>query len=257
MNSLIKSFLILVATAFVATSALADGHEEPSLLTQHYTLKAKPGHYGQLMAALKAHTEWRKENGDPWAWELYSPQTGGRLDEVDIRSSGHHWADLDAYNGSEFQRNAGAHYLETVAPHVADIYTVIDAWDPEISAWPEGGPDYKLFDLSHYWLKPGHYQQWRAAVKKIHDILQAAEWPETYGFTRLVSGGSVPQVTLVLPRTSWADMEEPEPSAQDVTREALGEEESNKLWAAFIGAVAKTKTEVVQHRPELSVPAAE
>lgn len=257
MNSLIKSFLILVATAFVTSSALADGHEMPGPLTQHYTLKPKPGHFGQLMAALKAHTEWRKENGDPWSWNVYGVATGYRLGEVDIRSSGHHWADFDAYFGSEFDQQATAHYFETVAPHVADSHAMIDEWDPEISAWSEGGPDYKLFALTHYWLKPGHYGKWRAAVKKIHEALQANDWPEAYGFVSLVSGGTVPQVTLVLPRTGWADMEDPEKLPQEVTKEALGEEESDKIWADFIGSVRKTKTEVVQHMPDLSVSAAE
>lgn len=257
MNSLLKSFLILVATAFFATSALADGHETPGLLTQHYSLTPKPGHYGKLLETLKAHTEWRKENGDPWGWNAYSVQTGGRLGQVDIRSAGHHWADFDAYYGSEFDQKASAHFFETVAPHLARTFAMIAEWDPGISAWSEEGSDHKLYELTHYSLKPGHYGQWRAAVKKIHDALQASDWPEAYGFVGLVSGGSVPQVTLVLPRTGWADMEQPEKSPQDATKEALGEEESNKVWADFIGAVAKTETEIVQHMPALSVPAPE
>ena len=90
-----------------------------------YTLTPKAGSGAGFETALKRHMEWRVDNGDPWVWEIYQVATGDDLGAYVARSPGHTWADIDAYEASDFQPAAEAHFGATVGPLMASESSTI------------------------------------------------------------------------------------------------------------------------------------
>ena len=98
--------------------------------------------------AIRAHLAWRKENQDPWQWEMFVAGTGRIDGTVFLRSNGHTHADMDAYGSSEFSAKAMEHWQDNVHPHVAAYESQLSRSDLELSYWPEG--DYGIYSVTSF-----------------------------------------------------------------------------------------------------------
>lgn len=243
--------LAAIAAMLIITPASVAQEEPAGLISMHVSLTPKAGHQAKFYDAMKAHIQWRAENGDPWEWTAYGMENGTRLSTVHFRSGGHKFADIEAYNQSEFGDMADDHYTQTVAPHVAETALMTDRYLAEISAWPTEG-DHPLIQLYEFELDPAKYSQWRQAIGRIHQILQDNDWPEGYGWTQLVSGGPINNVVLAIPMAGWGHMDE-DRNPYAFVAEAVGEEEASALWASFYDAVEGEHSWAVRQIPELSL----
>ena len=98
----------------IVSSATAQEAED---LARIYFVDPKPGMAGQLEEALKTHLEWRKQHNDSWTWATFHVVNGDNFGQYGIRSGGHTWADLDAYEMTTAGGPEGAnHFTTTVGP---------------------------------------------------------------------------------------------------------------------------------------------
>jgi len=241
-----KMALALLAVAGLMLAPLAAFSADDPNLARMWVVTPKPGMDDKLEEAMKAHNAWRVEHKDPWSWNTYHTVTGDGLGAWYIRSSGHSYADLDAYGGSEFSKKAWKHWMETVDPHVATYAGHLAELAPEISNWPEGSGPYEWYWVYTYHLKPGGGRPYFAAVKAITDALRAAGWDEVWSFV-WQRDGDVPAMSLVIPEKNWAGFAGPEEGAYDTLSKALGKDQADAMWGAMYAQI-KSATSTIYHR---------
>ena len=239
--------LLLLCLSAVPGSVWAQG-----FLAQEYMFKPKPGMGAALVTALRAHAEWRAENGDPWEWSTYEVAAGEDMGSILVRSDGHTWADWDAYEAS-FALQGSTHFNATVGPLLESTTSSINMLDTTITRWPEDGGDFSLFRIYIYHLIPSTGQQFTQAIKKIHDAIVQEDYPATYGFVTPVVGETGPKMILVVPASSWADFEEPERPMDQMLAELYGPEEAAQIFSDFNNSYTKIESRVLRLRPDLSV----
>jgi hypothetical protein len=247
-------FGLLMVNAVVMA---ADTAPAPGQLHKVWAFMPKSGSQVEFEKAFAAHVQWRRDNKDPWTWQVYVEVDGPNAGLHYARSGNHHWSDFDDYDASEFATKANAHWNTTVAPHLAKISSWMGEDQAAISHWPEDAPDYQLFQLYTYRLKPGHMQRFMDATTSIVEALKEAKWPYHWSFIEHLTGSSVPSVMLVLPATKWADMKEPSPNVLEAVAGVRGKEKAAALFAAMSETFAQTDAVVVRLLPHYGVKGAQ
>ncbi|UCH66472.1 MAG: hypothetical protein JSW63_04910 [Ignavibacterium sp.] len=245
-----KMFLVLLS-AFCLGLLSQNLIAQQNNLARMYYVKVKSGHGAEFAAALKEHSAWRKQAGDPWTWIVYQVANGKHLGHYLIRSGGHTWADFDDYE--EFLRKGGVEFNKTVGPHIKSVSNVITAVDTVNIDWPENWQDVNLISLITYDLKPGHGPAFWQAANKYHNAIQEHNRDAHYAFGWNVNGGSGPRVSLALPFMNWADMQGPDETMRDFMRRVMGEEEADKLFMEFNDTYTSTESMILRVRYDLSV----
>jgi hypothetical protein len=245
-----KPYLAILAAAaatLLLQPATALAENEPNVV-RSYLVVAKPGAMEELHQGLREHGRWRLEHGESWDWFIYSRVAGeGHPGTYVIRSFGHRWADLDAYE--EFNQAALPHYMQTVAPHTMHSEAHLHVWDAELSNWPEDAGPHSLFWVYAYQLKSGTVRAARAALEQILGHMKAGGWNEVFGWEWTTTGSS--SLSLVVPSADWAGFDGPQ--AYQVLVEQVGENAARELWAAFFDHVKKMESSVWREVPELRV----
>jgi hypothetical protein len=90
-----RALVVLVCLAVLGTTVV---HAQDNNLSRAYHAVPKAGMAAQFEAAVNAHTQWRKDNGDPWTWGVSVYDTGEHFGTYSVFSGGHSWADFDAYD---------------------------------------------------------------------------------------------------------------------------------------------------------------
>lgn len=242
-------FVVALFAALVAVPEEVGAQE----LAQVYELEAKQGAQQALESALRRHSQWRENNGDPWDWNVYQVVQGKNNGTYIIRSSGHSWEDFDSY-WQGFGAEAGDHYNAVVNPVVKSTKAYIAETDTALTYARQG--DYNLFDVTTYKLKPGHVDDWFDAVGQ---ITEAAEQQNFSGYAEIidiVAGAGDSHARIVGLNENWADFEQPDPSLLEVIQKVYGEKKASEIVDQFTNAYSGTYNMVVRSRPELSVEAA-
>ncbi len=216
-----------------------------------YTITPKAGSGAGFETAFKQHMEWRAENGDPWVWEIYQVATGDNLGAYIARSSGHTWADIDAYEASDFQPGAEAHFGATVEPLMASVSSTIGVMDPNISRLPADLSTANLFQVTTYNIKPGQEFAFNAAVAKFHDVISKNDYPFYYVLSTPATGPG-PRATLVAIVDNWAGFADPDERFIKFMTEQLGEDGVQELFAEFGNTITSYRSEIVRLRRDLS-----
>ncbi len=244
--------LIAVLTLGLASSAIA--HEQGAHLTRMWEVTPKADAGAEFKKAFKEHLEWRKANKDPWGWSVFNATTGKGVNSVFVRSTGHHWADFDAYRDSEFSKKAGEHWNTNVDPHVAYYDSSIDQSDSELFYWPEG--NYRYFYVTTFYLKPGHGRQARQAVKAVSDELSAAGRKHPHVWLWDQTGKHLPAFSVVTARENWAGFDWPEKSVRDTMVERVGEEKAEAMFNDFFEHVKGQESQIYVKDMDMSFEAA-
>ena len=247
--------IMVLATLFMALGlglAYQTAHAQANNLARFYHVEAKAGHAAELDAAIEAHAQWRKQNSDPWAWTVYQVVNGTNLGDYIILSSGHTWADFDAYDAG-FGMKGSAHWQENVMPHVASVESAINASDTTHVNWPADPQTVNLISVVTFHLKPGHGQAFEQAIGMFHKTIMEHKYPAHYSFGWVLNGANSGAVHLVLPYESWADMQEPDEPMGPFMVRVLGEEKAMKLFQQFDSTYHHSESMVVRKRPDLSV----
>jgi hypothetical protein len=198
-KKLFLDLLVAICLVLLSPSLFAQSNN----LARLFFVKVKTGHGADFAAALKMHTEWRKQQDDPWTWIVHQVANGKNLGDYVIRSGGHTWSDFDDYE--EFSAKGGSEFYKAVGSHIKDISSIITAGDTVNVNWPENPADVNLISVITYNLKPGHGPAFNQAVSKYHKAIKENNREVYYGFNWNVNGSSGPRVNLVLPYKNWAD----------------------------------------------------
>jgi len=201
----------------------------------------------QFETALKQHAQWRKDNGDPWAWEVFQVINGQNMGDYIVISGGHKWSDFDDYN--DFRPKGYQHFAANVAPLVEANTSVISATDTTIVRGVEGA--YPLVQVIYYKLAPGKTQQFAEAAGKYHKAFMEKDYPARYALGWNVNGGNF-DALLVFPQDNWAAFEGPDTSTMEVMQEVYGEQEAKAIAEAFETSIAESRSIVMLRRSDLS-----
>jgi len=86
----------------------------------------------------------------------------------------------------------------------------------------------------------------------MHEALQEGGWKDHYRWNEVVEGGEGNQFYVVVPRGSFADFADPDPSLLEVVEEKLGRAATEDLRNDFWSAVESYDSHVLVHREDLS-----
>ncbi len=249
-----KILLTACAAVLGVMSVGASFAEDAPTLAKMWRITPEPGMSDALKSALKAHAEFRTENGDPWSWNMYQLVTGEMDGSWYIRSFPHTWADMDAYRDSDFTEKALTHWNATVRQFVASYGASISRYVPEISNWPEGAT-YAYYWVYTYHIRPGRTQAFKSAAQAITDVLKAEKWNDTWAFTEGLTGDSQ-TFSLVLGEDGYAGFAAPDSNAYQTVAAAKGEDAAKALWAAFSDNVKRIESQIYERHADMSVAAA-
>ena len=200
----------------------------------------------QFETALKQHAQWRKDNGDPWAWEVFQVINGQNMGDYIVISGGHKWSDFDDYN--DFRPKGYQHFAANVAPLVESATSAISATDTTIVRGVEG--EYPLRQIIYFKLAPGKTQQFVEAVGQYHKAFTEKDHPNRYAVIWNVNGGDF-DVLLSLPYENWAAFAGPDTPNMEVMQAVYGEE-AGAIAEAFNTSITESRSIILMSRPDLS-----
>ena len=246
----------VVALLSVLALPVADAQPvEAGTLAKLWIVQPKAGMTESFEAAFAKHVEWRRENSDPWHWNVYVVVDGQNAGTYFARSAGHHYRDFDDY--IEFQQRANDQWQENVAKYVAKSSSMISRDLPDMSQWEGNTSDYNLFWVYSSDIKTGRMQDWKEAADAISNELAEAEWPYEWFFIERLSGGTVPSAALVVPAADWAGMEDPDPSAFDAVAARHDRAKAAEMWQAYYAPIKSTTSYVLRRIPDFEVKASQ
>ena len=241
------NFLVVLSLLLLALPVLAQ--EEEGTIARIVFFRAKPGMQQQLEEGLKKHMAWHKAQNDPWAWAVWSYISGEETGMYGGGSFGHKWEDFD--NPPVDLAAHRADLVENILPYVAPgrqwrFYQFL----PKVSK-PLGTPA-AMSKIVVLRVRFGKSAEFASLIKKFHEAIEKTNWPEHYGWYRLVNGGPGPEYVLVLPRENWASLKGPEKSFPAMLAEAVGQEEAAALLKRWGKVIKSESSTLTRNRPDLS-----
>ena len=255
LNALLISMLLITC----ATVAWAQDSKEAKQAMQAqgtiatiWVIWPKAGQAAQFEAAIKKHAAWRKTAGEALIWHIYQPVVGSDLDYFVIRSGSHVWKDIDSGEAWATQAKAGDAFNTSVGPYTERAEHYFSEDDSKHSNWIDS-PDYKLFAVTEYSLKPGTYADRADAIAKVAKAVQDEKWPYPYSISNTIGGSD--NMSIVTPMKSYADMADPDPSLMKILAKSLGSESAAaETFKKFGSTIKSTNQTIYLYRPDLSTP---
>ncbi len=250
---------LVAAAALLLTplAALADNHEPD--LASVWIFAPKQGETAKFEKAMREHAALREKGGDSRDWEVYSVAMGDHMGIYQVRHGWFDWADEDAYNAENAEKGFGEHFQETVAPLVDRMHHYFERRDIENSYWPDDLGQKPYYGVTSWVWKEEAGPEVTEVRKKMSQALIEAGWGEEDPWLWLSRIGGKPMIMIVSPYDSYADMAPPEKNMYEFMLENsdMEGEEMDGIFATFGAGFSSSDYTVWQHRPDLSVSAAE
>jgi len=226
--SFVLGMLAFVALAVPAATRAAD--PSPGSLSEMWVLTPKEGQAAELMQGIKAQFAMRKDEGDPWTWQVFTPVLGDSLSRIVVRTCCFEWEDLDSYEAWNKEHPAlQQQYFEEMVPHMRTAGHYLEEMDWADSHWnPQAGP-FRFFAVTEWVLKPGHEAVFNEARSKASQIAINQGWGG--GQRSWLWGsriGGTPRAFLVVPYRNYADMQRKGDSFLQFLAEQMGSQEAAK-----------------------------
>ncbi len=245
--TLLTLTLAAVGIGLGAQPAQAQGN-----LAHVWTLVPSAGVGQGFETALRSHMQWRSEAGDPWQWTVYTVETGPNNGAYVLRSSGHSWADFDAYDAG-FGPEAGLRVAATFGDMIASAEHQITASDTTRSRLAPDMSEMNLFNVVSWYPRAGQGQAVNEALGKFMDVIVENDLPDYYVFTNVASGNSGPSaITAVFFEPNWAGFED-DGVLQGLMIEKYGEDGMEEIGEQFGASLARTEDYVLRLRRDLSM----
>jgi hypothetical protein len=247
MGSLFAAALALPAAASLAA-------DQPGTVGRVFVTAARPGMTAQYEAGRKKHMDWHRKQNDTWTWLVWQVETGPNAGSYVSGTFGHQWKDLDDWEkklGEGDTADGAVNMVPFSQGGSNGIYTFM----PDVSR-PSATPP-PMSQVLHYHLKMGAEQEFKNAMKRIHEAIGKAGLPWNYGWYELVDGGDHPSFVLTIALGGWADLAPSETPFAAMLAKAHGEFEAGEILKAVDRSVKSVRSEVLRFRPDLSyLPAA-
>lgn len=241
-----RATLALLGAFIVGGAAAQDGN-----VADVWVMHVKQGQSEAFEAAFNKHVAFRKKEGDPRAWRVYTSIVGDDVGHYVVRWCCGPWTALDEYAQWSGSQKAQENWNRTVDKHVERYDHYMHVVDFEASNWPEELKP-NMVGVTYFDIKSGHAPAVTQAKARISALAKEGGWPRNWAWLTTV-GGSGP-LTLVVPYGSFADMAPPEQSFVAFLTETMGsEEDAMALWNQFTGGVRDSRFTVYRYRGDMSM----
>jgi len=246
-------FILAAALALPAGSSLAA--DQPGTVARVFVTAPKPGMGAQYEAGRKKHMDWHRKQNDTWAWFVWQVETGPNTGSHLAGTFGHQWKDFD-----EWEKKLGegdtADGAINLAPFSGGGTNGIYNHLADVSR-PGGATPSPMSEVIHYQLNMGAEQEFKSAIKKIHEAIGKAGLDWHYHWYELMDGGEHPTFVLSIAMNGFADLAPAETPFPAMLAKAYGEFEAGEVLKAIDRSVKSVRSEVIKYRPDLSyAPAA-
>jgi hypothetical protein len=246
---LMKLAATMCAAGFLAVGAFAQ--EKPGTIAGLEFQTPKNGMVKQYEEGRKAKVEWHKQQKDKDPLLVSQVLTGEHTGSYIVGRFGMHWADMD--KPSVTDEADLAQYNKVIGPYVekmtASYYEFLPEWS---NPAPEMNPKY--IEVVTFHIKYGKGDDFRSAVKRVHEANQKLNTPVHNSWYRLADGGPGGTYVLTSGHANWASFED-NPAIKplrDRVREAFGEQEAMSVIERLNGSIEGTYSYLIQTRPDLS-----
>jgi len=245
-----NTLLALVAALAVLgpTRVQAQAHN----VAMVYRFTPAAGKTAAFEKALASHAAWRKQAGDPWSWSVYQVITGEHAGSYMIRSGGHTWADLDAYDAG-FGPKGSARFQANVEPLVGSWTSMVTVGDTAHERLPQTDDGYAMISLSFYSVKPGHGDQFEAAVEAVQKAIVDQKAPFHYAWFNVLDSGLGGVQGLAVFHKDWVGFQEQHPNLGEVMNQEYGQAMARQISDEFSGSYSHVVSQIMRARPDLSV----
>jgi hypothetical protein len=251
MNKKLQNLLLaLFAVSFLTIPGhlLAQGS-----LADVWVMTVKPANQQAFEEAFKEHAAYRKEQGEAFEWDVYTPVTGESFDMYVIQACCFSWADLDKREAWEADTpEITQNWATTAAQYVENYAHFYDDYDMSNSHWPEGGNSPPYVGVTDYFIKPGHGSKFAAAKAKLSQIAINQGWAQEHHWAWSNRVGGSPTVSIVVPFDSFADMADDEVSFAEFLTQHMGAEGAEEVFSDVSGAIAGSSYTIWRHRADLN-----
>jgi hypothetical protein len=247
--------MMWLLTGAVALPLSVHAAEPTPTVGRVFSSQAKPGMTTQLEAGRKRHMDWHRKQNDSWAWFTWEVETGDRAGTYITGTFGHRWKDFDDWE-TKLGKGDTADGALNLTPFVGSTVNGFYELLPDVSRPSGSAEPAPLSELIHYQLNPGSAQEFRSAMKKVHEAIGKSSWNVNYAWYELSDGGDHPAYVLAFPMKGFADMESPDPSFPVMLEKAFGRYEAQEVMKSIDRSVKSMRSEIVRYRADLSyVPA--
>jgi hypothetical protein len=241
--------LVLALLAMLPCAA-AMAQARPDHIALVYSVKARALNVMQLETAIKKHFAWHRDHKDNFTWYIWQVSSGENIGDLVVGTFGHDWKEFDAR--TKFDEADDADFIPNVLPSVEKVDLNYWAFLPDASRPSPSAQPAAMSQVTHYFVKPEGFVAFGEAVKELKAGLEKANYPMYVYWYRLVSGGEGPQFVVSIDRNSWAEMEGPPKSLEDVLAEVLGPQKAISLLSAIRESTRYTRSYMLSYRPDLS-----
>jgi hypothetical protein len=244
---------LVCTTAIAALAAVSTlAQDKPGNLAALEFQKPKNGMVKQYEDGRKQKAEWHKQQKDPLPLYVWEVMTGENTGSYIVGRLNQHWTDLDKpavadqADLDEFNKVLGA----SVESVVARYYETL----PKISSPGNTKPTDKISEIISYHVRPGKDAEFNSVAARINEAIQKTKWPVSYLWLVLANGGPGGTYVLVIPHSSWADLEDKpdmKPFRQMLT-DAYGAGEADSVIKRLDASIDSTTSEIDKFRADLS-----
>jgi len=220
------------------------------LLAKSIQLEVRPDRFPQFEEALRQHLSFHRSNQDVWSWHTWQVVNGEGLGHYYLRTNGHRWEDFDAQ--ADMRRSDWADFLTNVAPHLQSMASTIESVEPALSNWPATVSRPTLVSVTRFELTFDGFRGFRGALEKLHQAMSEKAADRHYAWTSTVNGSGGPEMTLLIPLGSWADLEPRQPTLWTVIEDVFGPDQASVLRETIQAGVRSIHSSVVAYREDLS-----
>ena len=246
-----RTATVVVGLIVLLLAVPAGAQDSQGTVTRYYLTTVKAGHDLKWEQAFKAHVDWHRQQNDTWAWDTYMLVTGERLGQYITISGDHAWADFDAPSVSE-QKDA-ADVISKLGPHVESLSSGFWTERTELSRPPEDPLPSPLIQIVKYRIKPGKNPVFVRAVELFGEANDKTNWTGRYfWFVEYGAGAAARTFWRIVAKPNWASMQPVLASSFQAMAKTYGDEGLQSWIDSFGESVESVKSELWQHRPDLS-----
>jgi hypothetical protein len=234
----------------LATAPLYAEEPTPGLITRSFTVDVKPESFTQFENAYREHLGWHDKNEGGWAWNTWQVVNGVHLGRYLLLSHGHTWADFDA--DVALRESQWADFLTHVAPHLENLSSSLQTFEPGLSNWPVDRPQPKLVEITQFQLRFDGFREFRSAIAEVHQAVAQKDPGRHYAWFSTLNGSNGPTMTLAVPRSSWADFEPEGTPLWSLMAEVHGASGADEIRKVISTSVSAQESYIVRYREDLS-----
>jgi hypothetical protein len=245
-----RALFVFAALLAVLSASVSFGQAPAGNVTLAYTQTIDLQEAAAFEEGFKKHIEWRKAQGDTWQWDTWQIVRGEQLGVYYTATNGHAWKDFDSEPITAAE--GGAHYTASVGDALVSISGGMSVTLMDVSNFPEPGQnDGAMVEVVTWNVKAGRMDDLMQAIGRYHEAFAKVAPDVHYIWIMSVNGGP-DEVSVVLPRSSWADFEPGEKGPDMILQEAFGRAESIAVSERFSGSVENSTTTVWMYRADMS-----